>query len=38
MSQSSGKGYSNFFAKSAFSFGVSKEIPQISAFFFLNSG
>ena len=38
MSQSSGNGYWNFFAKASFSAGVSNEMPQISAFFFWNSG
>jgi len=33
-SHSSGNGNENFFAKAAFSDGVSNEIPQISAFFF----
>lgn len=37
-SDRSGNGNSNFFANAAFSSGVSKEMPQISAFFFLNSG
>jgi hypothetical protein len=34
MSQRSGNGYPNFLAKASFSSTVSKEIPQISAFFF----
>jgi hypothetical protein len=38
MSHSSGKGYWNFFAKASLSAGVSKEIPQISAFLSWNSG
>jgi hypothetical protein len=33
VSQSSGKGKSNFFAKAAFSSTVSKETPRISTFF-----
>jgi hypothetical protein len=37
MSQSRGNEYWNFFAKASFSAGVSKEIPQISVFFFWNS-
>jgi len=37
-SQSRGNGYSNFFAKAAFSSTVSNEMPQMSAFFFRNSG
>jgi hypothetical protein len=38
MSQRSGKGYWNFFAKASFSVGVSKEMPQISVFLSWNSG
>jgi len=33
VSQSSGKGKSNFFAKAAFSFWVSKLTPRMTAFF-----
>jgi len=34
VSESSGNGYSNFFANAAFSATVSKETPRISVFFF----
>jgi hypothetical protein len=37
-SQSSGKGYENFFAKAALSRSLSNDAPRISVFRFWNSG